>query len=278
MSPFPRRSEPRWFVRIGALAAAAALGALLQTPGLRAETPEEKGFEVAARSDRSDRGFGDSAVTLEMVLRNRAGREARRELTIRTLEVPDESRGDLTLVVFESPPDIAGTGLLSHAKILEPDDQWLYLPALKRVKRISSVNKSGPFVGSEFAFEDFTALELRKFEYRYLGEERCEELSCDVVERIPRYEHSGYSRQKAWIDREVHQVRKVEFFDRGGALLKTLTLDDYRRYEGAWWRPHRLSMVNHVTGKSTDLRYRDYRFGLGLDEDDFAKGALQRLR
>lgn len=249
---------------------------IAETP--EGETPEEKGFAVAARSDRSDRGFGDSTVSLEMVLRNEAGKEARRELTIRTFEVQDESRGDLSLVVFDSPPDIAGTGLLSHAKILEPDDQWLYLPALKRVKRISSVNKSGPFVGSEFAFEDFTALELQKFSYRHLGDEPCGELVCDVVERIPRYEHSGYSRQKAWIDQDVYQVRKVDFYDRKDALLKTLTLTDYRRYEGGWWRAHRLSMVNHVTGKSTDLLYGDYAFGLGLGEDDFSRGALQRLR
>jgi len=254
------------------------IATLSLVPTLLAETPEEKGFAVAARSDRSDRGFGDSTVRLEMVLRNQAGKEARRELTIRTLEVEDESRGDLSLVVFDSPPDVAGTGLLSHARILEPDDQWLYLPALKRVKRISSVNKSGPFVGSELAFEDFTALELEKFSYRYLGEEPCGELTCDAVERIPRYEHSGYSRQKAWVDRDVYQVRKVEFYDRKDALLKTLTLDDYRQYDGGTWRAHRLSMVNHVTGKSTDLRYGDYVFGSGLGEDDFSTGALQRLR
>jgi hypothetical protein len=177
-----------------------------------------------------------------------------------------------------SPPDVAGTALLSHSRILEPDDQWLYLPALKRVKRISSVNKSGPFVGSEFAFEDLTALELGKFDYRHLGEEPCGERRCDVVERVPRYEHSGYSRQKAWIDGEVFQVRKVEYYDRKDTLLKTLTLSGYRRYEEGWWRAHRLSMVNHVTGKETDLVYSDYEFGLGLGEDDFARGALERLR
>ena len=97
-------------------------------------------------------------------MRNKAGREATRALRITTLEIPDEQVGDRSLIVFESPPDIDGTALLSHAKILDPDDQWLYLPALKRVKRISSVNKSGPFVGSEFAFEDFTALELNKYD------------------------------------------------------------------------------------------------------------------
>lgn len=273
MSWSPRRAD-----RHVAAAAAVAVLAALAAPALAAETPEERGSAVAARSDRSDRGFGDSAVTLEMVLRNEAGREARRSLTIRTLEVQDEARGDLSLVVFDSPPDVAGTALLSHSRILEGDDQWLYLPALKRVKRISSVNKSGPFVGSELAFEDLTALELGKFDYRHLGEEPCGERLCDVVERVPRYEHSGYSRQKAWIDREVFQVRKVEYYDRKDTLLKTLTLDDYRRYDEGWWRAHRLSMVNHVTGKSTELRYGDYAFGLGLDETDFSPGALQRLR
>ena len=74
-------------------------------------------------------------------------------------------------MVFRTPRDIEGTALLSHAQILEPDNQWLYLPALKRVKRISSANKSGPFVGSEFAFEDFTALELNKYDYVWLSEE-----------------------------------------------------------------------------------------------------------
>ena len=243
-----------------------------------AETAEEKGWRIAARSDRSDRGFGDSLVKLQMVLRNKAGKEALRELTIRSLEVQDEALGDLSLVAFESPPDVAGTGLLSHTKILDPDDQWLYLPALKRVKRISSVNKSGPFMGSEFAFEDFAALELEKFSYLHLGEEPCGELTCDVIERVPRYEHSGYSQQKAWIDQEDYQVRQVEFFDRKGVLLKTLTLTEYREYEGGYWRAHELSMINHVTGKSTDLRYADYTFGTGSDETDFSKAALQRLR
>ena len=151
-----------------------------------AETSEEKGYAIAARSDRSDRGFANSTVELKMVLRNKAGKQTTRTLSIRTLEIPDENVGDKSLIVFDTPADIKGTALLSHAKILDPDDQWLYLPALKRIKRISSVNKSGPFVGSEFAFEDFTALELNKYTYRYMREETLDGLTCDVVERVPR--------------------------------------------------------------------------------------------
>ena len=251
---------------------------LLAAAETRAASPEEQGFEIAARSDRSDRGFGDNRVRLKMVLRNAAGAEATRSLEIATLEVPDEDVGDKSLIVFDSPRDIDGTALLSHAKIIDPDDQWLYLPALKRVKRISSVNKSGPFVGSEFAFEDFTALELKKYDYKYIRSEPCGEMTCDVVERYPRYEYSGYVKQLSWIDQEVFQVRKVEFYDRRGDLLKTLTLEDYRLYEDKYWRALKLAMVNHQTGKSTDLVYDDYVFGVGLDDNDFIKGVLQRIR
>ena len=243
-----------------------------------AEPLPNKGFEVAARSDRSDRGFGDSEVDLQMVLRNAAGQVTTRDLQIATLELPDESVGDMSLVLFRTPRDIEGTALLSHAQILEPDNQWLYLPALKRVKRISSANKSGPFVGSEFAFEDFTSLELNKFRYTYVGQEPFGELTVDVVERTPRYENSGYTRQVARIDDEIFQIREVEYYDRRGDLLKTLTLEDYREYDDGVWRAHTLRMVNHQTGKSTDLVYGEYAFNTGLDEGDFVKGRLSRLR
>ena len=243
-----------------------------------ATTPDEKGFEIAARSDRTDVGFGVSEVELQMVLRNAAGQEATRSLRISTLEKPDESVGDKSLVLFITPRDIRGTALLSHAKILDPDDQWLYLPALKRVKRISSSNKSGPFVGSEFAFEDFTAIELNKFDYTFIGIEECGELQCDVLERLPRYENSGYTKQIAWVDQTAFQIRKVEFYDRRGDLLKVLELKDYRLYENGVWRAHLLSMSNVQTNKDTDLVYAEYQFGIGLTEDDFVKGRLSRLR
>ena len=141
-----------------------------------------------------------------------------------------------------------------------------------------SVNKSGPFVGSEFAFEDFTALELNKYEYRYVKEEACGDMTCDVVERKPRYEHSGYSRQVTWIDRKDYQVRKVDFYDRRGDLLKTLEQKNWKYYDGKYWRAHLLRMRNHQTGKSTDLVFGGFKFQSGLGERDFVKNYLKRLR
>lgn len=237
----------------------------------------QKGYDVAAISDRTDNGFASSEVTATMVLRNAAGQETTRELFFRTLEKENESVGDKSLVVFRTPRDVEGTALLSHAKILDPDDQWLFLPALKRVKRISSANKSGPFVGSEFAFEDFTSTELNKYSYTYLQEEEVDGVMMDVIERQPRYEKSGYTKQISWTDQDENQLRKVEFYDRKGALLKTLTLTDYRQYDGIW-RPHTMSMTNHQTKKQTELLYGEYTFKTGLDDGDFVKGVLSRVR
>lgn len=242
------------------------------------ETPEQKGYRVAAESDRSDRGFKNSTVELEMTLKNATGRESRRNLTISTLEIPDEQVGDKSLVVFSNPRDIKGTALLSHAKIIDADDQWLYLPALKRVKRISSSNKSGPFVGSEFAFEDFTTQELNKFTYKWLRSESYSGMDCEVVERVPRYKYSGYSKQISWTDKTHKQVRKVEFYDRRGALLKTLNLTNYKRYEDKIWRALTMTMVNAQTKKQTVLTYKDYRFGTGLTDKNFVSSALTRIR
>ena len=239
---------------------------------------ETKGYDIAKRSDHSDQGFSDSTASITMVLRNAAGAESKRQLEIRTLEVMNEDSGDKSLIIFSSPRDIKGTALLSFAKILEADDQWLYLPALKRVKRISSSNKSGPFVGSEFAFEDFTANELNKYTHKWLRTEPCAEFICDVIERQPRYENSGYTRQIAWLDQAVYQMRKLEFYDRKNTLLKTLKFEDYEKFNDGYWRAKRLLMHNHQTEKNTDLLYSNYEFKTGLTANDFVKGVLKRAR
>ncbi len=150
-----------------------------------AETPEEKGLAIARESDRRDHGFIDTKTVVTMILENRKGQTSERRLRMHTLEVPDENDGDKSLVIFDHPRDTRGTALLSYAHILDSDDQWIYLQALKRIKRISTRNKSGPFVGSEFAYEDITAQELKKYSYKWLRDERCGALDCFVIERRP---------------------------------------------------------------------------------------------
>ena len=244
-------------------------------PGL-AETPEERGLAIAEAVERADSGWGDMKATLEMHLRNAHGQESRRTLRMQVLEVADD--GDLSQMLFDSPRDIAGTAFLSHTHALKPHDQWLYLPALKRVKRIASANKSGPFVGSEFAYEDLSSTEVQKYRYRWLREEEFEGAPAHVLEEHPAYPHSGYTRRIVWIDQRMQQPVQVEFYDRRDALLKTLVFEDYALYLERYWRPARMRMQNHQSGKETLLVWKDYVFRTGLSARDFDQGRLKRAR
>lgn len=247
-----------------------------QVPGY-AQTDEEKGLEIAIAADERDSGWDHMTADMEMILRNRAGKESLRKISNRQLEVDGD--GDKSLSLFREPRDVEGTAMLTFTHGLEPDDQWLYLPSIKRVKRISSANKSGPFMGSEFAFEDLGSQEVEKYSYRYLGEESCGEgYQCHMIERIPQYENSGYTRQISWIDTEQYRNIKVEYYDRKDSLLKTLEMTGYNEYSGGFWRADRFEMTNHQTGKSTTLNWKNYDFDSVLNDGDFNQNALKRLR
>ena len=111
----------------------------------------------------------------------------------KTLEVLED--GDKSIFIFEHPRDVSGTAVLTFTHKHGPDDQWLYLPALKRVKRISSDNKSGSFVGSEFAYEDLSSQEVEKYTYKWIQDAPCpgkEEITCFNSEDYPVDKSSGY--------------------------------------------------------------------------------------
>ena len=266
-----------WMAAAASLAFTALFSALAPAMA-KAQTPEAKGRAIAEEVDKRDLGWGDESNQLEMILTNRNGDTSTRVVRRQVLETHEPGSGDQSVVVFDSPRDVSGTALLSHTKILEPDDQWLFLPALGRVKRISSANKSGPFVGSEFAFEDLVSQEVDKFEYRWLRDETCGDLECHVVERIPLYDNSGYTRQVVWWDTSEFRFQRVDYYDRKDALLKTLVYDGYQQYEGRFWRPDRMTMENHQTGKGTVLNFSDYVFQAGLDESAFTPARLRRTR
>ena len=131
---------------------------LVFTNFLNAETEDEKALRISTDAYNYDKGFGDFTSDSKMTLRNKQGEETIRKFRGKTLEVDGD--GDKTLFIFDSPKDVKGTATLTFTHKLDPDDQWLYLPALKRVKRITSDNRSGSFVGSEFASVSYTHLTL----------------------------------------------------------------------------------------------------------------------
>ena len=240
------------------------------------QTAESKGLAIAREAHDRKQGFESFTASQTMLLRNRQGRESRRNLRVKVLET--EGEGDRSLFVFDEPRDVRGTAFLVHSRKDGPDDQWLYLPALKRVKRINSANRSGSFMGSEFAYEDMTPPEVEQFHYRYLRDESCGELSCTVVERTPLDDRSGYSRQIVWQDTEEFRLWKVEYYDQRDELLKTLVVSGYDRYLDRYWHAAEMDMVNHLTGKSTLLNWSNYEFGAAVTPGEFLPTGLRRAR
>ncbi|MEM6971739.1 MAG: outer membrane lipoprotein-sorting protein [Pseudomonadota bacterium] len=258
-----------------------AIAACMADTRARAEDPAAKGLAIAEASDKRDLGWSAYTVEGEMILRDAGGGENRRVFENLLMEREARSEGDLSVIVFSRPRDIRGTGLLTHANI-EPtdDDQWLYLPALKRVKRISSSNRTGKFVSSEFSYEDLGSQEVDDYTYKWLRNEPCpgaETLTCHVVESYPVNKNSGYARRIGWVDNAEYRQWRVEFYNRGDALEKVLTSHGYQEYAGNYWRADRLTMENVQTGKSTDLLFTNYDFSAGLDDGDFDPNRLARM-
>ncbi|MDH5434225.1 MAG: outer membrane lipoprotein-sorting protein [Gammaproteobacteria bacterium] len=241
-----------------------------------ANSAEDKGLQISKTSKEKNLGWQDTESEMEMILKNRHGETSNRQMRIKSLE--QENDGDKSLTIFDSPRDVAGTAFLSFSHPTADDEQWLYLPQLKRVKRISSSNKSGSFMGSEFSFEDLTSFEVEKFTYKYIKDETVDGLDAFVVEQYPVDKYSGYTKRVVWIDKAEYRSLKIDFYDRKNTLLKTLTFKDYKQYIEKYWRAHTLEMINHQNGKSTVINWKNYKFQQGLDDSDFNKNALKRAR
>jgi len=241
-----------------------------------AETPEQQGLEISKEAKQRDLGWGDNTADMSMVLRNKQGQESIREIKMKSLEVLAD--GDKSLTIFNKPRDVKGTAFLSFSHPVDADEQWLYLPALKRVKRISSRNKSGPFMGSEFAFEDLSSFEVEKYTYKYLGDEIIDDIDHFKVEQYPVDENSGYTKRIVWLDKQEYRAQKIEFYDRKNSLLKTLSFINYKQYLDKHWRAGTQQMINHQNGKSTELKWTNYAFKTGLKDSDFNRNSLKRAR
>ncbi len=242
----------------------------------KGNTPAEQGLHIFVTQDEMDMGFRDSQVTMKMTLINAAGLESQRKMVMLVREFQGE--GDKTLITFKFPRDIKGTGLLTYEHLDTADDQWLYLPALKRVKRIASANKTGSFVGSEFSYEDISSHQPEKYTYRYLREDLDNGIPVWVIDQYPKDLKSGYTKIITWVDQSNYQTVKQEYFDRRGVLFKVEHDSGHTQELGKFWRPNRITMDNVNTKKKTILEFHEWVFQQGLDDAVFTTRALERQR
>ena len=232
----------------------------------------QSGQEVAKRAYEQISGYQSSISTTTMLLKNAEEDENLRKLEMKKLEGED---GDRSLLVFLYPNDLKDTKLLSYEVIGGDDKQWLYLPALKRVKRISSRNKSGSFIASEFSYEDISSQNYKN----YIYPEDATVVTKDGVQyfkvmRLPKDRHSGYSKQIIYIDTKKTLARFGEYFDKQGRLLKKIFFSDYVLLDGVY-RVHKIVIKNVQNQKESILTWESDAIKAGLGKKDFSKRVLR---
>ena len=237
-----------------------------------AQTPEQRGTQIAQQVHKANQGWVTERSTLAMELISAQGDKTTRKLVIDTREMAND--GDRSRVTFDWPPDVKGTRMLTWSHKDGNDDQWLYLPAIKRVKRISAADKSGSFMGSEVAYEDLGSQEPEKYRYKWLADAK--EGGRDVwqLERVPIAKGTGYARHVVWMDKEWNQPVRIDYYDRKNDLLKTSIYSGHQKH-GNVWRMGRMEVSNVQTKKKTVLTWSDRQFGVKLDAATFESTALE---
>lgn len=237
-------------------------------------SPEEQGKALVEELGRRNAGYKDFVGDVEMDLEDATGTKAHRAFSVKILEKQaGSSDGDRSLIVFSSPADIKGTAVLSHPHTNAEDEQWLFLPASRRTKRVSSSNRSGAFVGSEFTFEDLTASDPRKFSWAVRGKEACGAAQCVTLEAVPKDPSSAYSKRVLHVDNDL-RVQTVDFYDKKNAKLKTLAYGEYQQLDGGFWRAKSWTMKNAQSGKGTTLRFTTMKLKSSLSTSDFTPEKL----
>lgn len=214
-----------------------------------------------------------------MTLIDKKGRE--RERIMQTYEKKSETGDNRSLLKFLSPKKIANVGLLTwqHSGATD-DDQWLYLPASKRIKRIATAGKKNPFMGSDLSFEDMQAEDLEAHTYKVLGEEEINGQICWKIEALPATQKearaSAYGKREIWLRKDITYPVKVAFYNRRDVLTKSAIYEDLQQIEGTVWRHNKSVMSTLKKKTSTVILIVHREVGIDIDEKQFNQQALKR--
>lgn len=238
--------------------------------------------EVVQRINDVDDG---EFVSRKLVMRltDKRGRERLRETFGYRKYFGEEKQ---SILFYESPSNVKDTAFLTwdYPDPKVDDDQWLYLPAVRKVRRISSSDRGDYFLGTDFTYEDIKLegrLERADFNYTLLAEENLQGVSSLKLQSIPKTDaiarELGYGRTELWVDTSNWMVVKADYWDPKGEPLKSLTISDIRQVNGIWTR-HRLEIQNHKTGHHTEFIFSDVDYDSIVDDGVFTQRALARGR
>lgn len=224
-----------------------------------------------------------SSLQLEstMVLINAKGQQRERRST-GLIKLQPNGVDSKLVVRFSTPADIKGTSFLQVEHIDGDDDLWIYLPALKKSRRLVASNKKDSFVGSDFSYGDISLPRVDQYRHTRLRTEQVDGFDCHVVESVPANDtvraNSGYSKKVTWVRSDNFVEAKVEYYDLAGRLWKTQTVSRHELVEPqkARWFPLQREMTNHQTGHRTVISMGKVMPGIPIPDETFTTRYIER--
>lgn len=238
---------------------------------------EPTGEEVMLKMDQRDEGRDQVSKSLQRLINSRGQERKRDNIYIRKQYKGKDGFDTKTIIFIQSPPQVKGTSFMtwSYMEDNKDSDQWLYLPALRKVRRISAGEKEDSFMGTDFTYDDMGDRKVEEDEHKLLKSEILEGKDCFVVRSIPREKDYIYSKKITWIIKDEWIPLKVEYYDRKKRHLKTLTYSGWKKVKGVWVFG-RMEMANHQTKHRTVLTMSDTMVNVGVGEDTFNKRTLKK--
>ena len=233
------------------------------------------GEEIMRLAD--ERYTGDSSrQKTSMELINKRGNIRERSLISYWKDYGDTEK---QVMVFQKPGDVEGVGYMAYSydEKDRDDDTWLFLPALKKSRRISGSSRNDDFMGTDFTYDDMGDRKVEEDSHRLIGEETVDGHLCWVVESVPREEGYMYSRRVSRIRQDIHMVIMVEYYDRRGGLMKTFSIPRLEEIDGIW-TAREMVMENIQKKHKTVLRFDDIVYNEPVEDSFFSVATLERGR
>jgi hypothetical protein len=254
------------------------LGLVAAGAGSAQATPSAR--EIMAKVALTRKLDGSEAV-VSMSIVSAEGQTRDRRLSMAT-KLFDGGKTEKRIYRFLSPADVKGTGVLVFDYETEADDVWVFLPALRKTRRIVSSQRSQSFMGSEFSYGDLNVPALDDYDYKLTGEESVGGESCFVIEVLPKSKDTaqaeGYSKKIYWVSKAKFVLRRGLFYDLAGKLLKELKSDDIKLLDekNGRYRPMRMEMTNKQNGRRSVFASEKIAFTPDASDEYFTPRYLER--
>lgn len=237
------------------------------------------GYDIMKKSDEVPEAK-TASFTATMTLTDKKGQNRVREVIEKSKDFGQTKK---SVIVFVTPKDVSGVGYLMFDYDEEADgskkdtDSWLYMPAMKKVRRISGSDSGGDFMGTDFTYEDMGDRGLAKDDFTLLGEETVDGIDCYKVQALAKDKKDKNQRRIYWIGKDNFMLYKGEYYDRQDKLQRTLTCSKIEKIDG-FWTIGQMLMKNHQKNHQTLLEMKNVSYGIEVDDSLLTVAALEKGR